>query len=395
MNRSNRFLTAALLILVCGGAACLPKAKTQTVTTPGGVEIIPRALRMQLYELTTHLAGEIEEAADRIRAGTTDPQVFRNALVFKIDVIPTLYRAAFRSDPLLSTADVVLLAAQLHDYVTEGDGRALFGDRQGIMVDAVRRMDERVATFLDLYELPEDDGLDERVEQYAREHPIRGAISARNTVVVPLTKELRASKMGTFKAVGSLVGSVDDLSDRLAIYAQLMTRQARWEAEIAILDMGLNAVDVDGIVEDMASLGLAAERLTEFLDDVPLLVDEQIQSALPEVVTSFAEMDLEPIRNLFDELATDYVEIALDSVTGEREAVLQAVSQEREIIMADAERLILEATDRAFERVEAQIGAQLTRLVPLALAALLGPFVLGLLAGVVFARRRAAPAGPT
>jgi hypothetical protein len=201
--------------------------------------------------------------------------------------------------------------------------------------------------------------------------------------------------MGAFKAVGSMVGSLDDLSDRLAIYAEQMPRQARWEAEIAVLDMGLHAVDIDGIVEDMDTLGVAADRLTEFLDDVPLLVDEQVQSVLPEVVTVLSEMDLEPIRMLLDELATDYVEIALDSVTGEREAVLQAVSQEREIIMADAERLIIEATDRAFERVEAQIGAQLTRLVPLALAALLGPFVLGLLAGVVFARRRAAPAGPT
>ncbi len=328
-------------------------------------------------------------AADRIRAGTTDPEVFKNALVFKIDVVPTLYRASFRSDPLLSAADVIMLTAQLNDYVTEGNGRTLFGDRQAIMVDALRRMDGLVQLFLDLYERPEDIGIDERIEQYAREHPIRGAITSRKTAIVPLTRELRASKMGAFKAVSSLVGSLDDLSDRLAIYAEQMPRQARWEAEIAILDMGLNAVDVDGIIEDMDTLGVAAERLTEFLDDVPVLVDEQVQSVLPEVATTLEEMNLEPIRDLFDELATDYVGIALGSVSGERAAVLQAVAQEREIIMADAERLIIEATDRAFERVEAQIGALFTRLLPLALAGLLGPFVLGLLAGVVFARRRA------
>ena len=155
--------------------------------------------------------------------------------------------------------------------------------------------------------------------------------------------------------------------------------------------MGLDAVDVDGAVEDLDTLGVAADRLTEFLDDIPVLVEEQVQSVLPEVVASLGEMDLEPIRKLVDELASDHVGIAFDSVTAEREAVLQAVSQEREIIMADAERLIIEATDRAFERAEAQFGAQFARFVPLALAALLGPFVLGLVAGVVFARRRAEP----
>jgi hypothetical protein len=195
--------------------------------------------------------------------------------------------------------------------------------------------------------------------------------------------------MGAMKAVGSMVESIDDLSDRMAIYAQQLPRQARWEVELTMLDKGVGDIDLNGITEDLNRIRLAADRLAVFLDDAPTLIDEQVQLAIPHLERIIAEADVEQFRAIADELADNYVGIALGAVTSEREALLEAVAHEREVVMQDAERLIAGATDRAFERVEAQVDAQFTRLMPLAIAALVGPFVLGLLVGAVFMRRRA------
>jgi hypothetical protein len=105
----NALLLAMLLAVVAGSPGCLPKAKAQTVTTPGGVAINTRALRMRLYELTARLASEAESASNRIQAECDDPEIYRNALLFKTELIPAIHRASFRPDPLLSAIDVGLL----------------------------------------------------------------------------------------------------------------------------------------------------------------------------------------------------------------------------------------------------------------------------------------------
>ena len=111
---------------------------------------------------------------------------------------------------------------------------------------------------------------------------------------------------------------------------------------------------------------------------------------VPEVEEAIATMDLEPFRAIADEMAEEHLGTALSAVAMEREIILAAVTAERKAIMADAERLIDEVTDRTFQRVETQIGNQIGALIPLALAALVGPFVLGFVAAAVLLKRRGA-----
>ena len=91
----------------------------------------------------------------------------------------------------------------------------------------------------------------------------------------------------------------------------------------------------------------------------------------------------------FGRLVEHLAQVDFDAVALERIAVLEAITREREIVMAEMAVLIDDVMDRSFERVEEQVAAQLTRMLPLALAVMVGPFVLGLVAGIVLWRRTA------
>ena len=72
------------------------------------------------------LEARSSKAADQIQSQTKDPQVQRNALLWKINAISACYRAALVEDPLLGYVDVVILCRQMEIFFTTGPGRNSF-----------------------------------------------------------------------------------------------------------------------------------------------------------------------------------------------------------------------------------------------------------------------------
>lgn len=384
IRRAATFVTALLLICAAG---CVPKSRPTTVSTPRGQEFNARELRTRLYELTTRLAGILEDAITRIADETEDRQVRENALVFRAAAIPAIHRSAFHSDTLLSVADVWLLTTQLEQWVSRGEGQDWFRDQQGIAVEAVQRMDRLVVEFISSQGVEPQGAADTAIDEFARQHPIKGSINTRATAVTPLAHYMRRGKMSAFASVGGMVESLDDLSDRVAIYGEQLPKQARWQAEILMQEQGFDQIDVDAALVNLERLAAAADQLQRFLDETPAMIDERIEGAIPTLETAIATIDFDPLKAQADALISGHLETALEAVTRERVAATDAISEEREIVMADVERLLDAAMDRSFSRVEAQVDAQLSRLIPLGVAVMAGPFVLGLLAGLLIRRR--------
>jgi hypothetical protein len=188
--------------------------------------------------------------------------------------------------------------------------------------------------------------------------------------------------------VTSLGESFDDLSDRIAIYAETVPKQARWQAQLALFDFGVTEPAIEGAFRDLERLGTVSDRAVELIDGFPTMVDEQLDQVGPAIESAVGSIDLEPVREELDGMVSLHLGVALDAITREREAALDAVSQERESVLLEVERMLGEVMDRSFERVEAQIDTQIPRLAILGVAVMAGPFVLGVLAGVILVRRR-------
>ena len=132
-RRAAWWMVAAGLLGVAVAGACAPKAarrQTDVMEKTGGVSVSATVLRARVDDLAERLAGRVEETSDRIRAEARDRAIRRRALTAKIEVIPAVYSAAYRIDPLEAALDVWALAFQLSQFVEEGDGRDAFGKQQ-------------------------------------------------------------------------------------------------------------------------------------------------------------------------------------------------------------------------------------------------------------------------
>jgi outer membrane murein-binding lipoprotein Lpp len=112
---------AILGVLVAAGcAARASHRQTEVMEKSGKVSVSAAELRVRLNALADRFADQYEETADRVRAQTKDRAVRRRALAFKVDAVPAVYAAAYRTEPLAAVVDVWALAFQAVQYFEDG-----------------------------------------------------------------------------------------------------------------------------------------------------------------------------------------------------------------------------------------------------------------------------------
>jgi hypothetical protein len=386
--RTNLARLLSIIPVIALTVACLPKTKPVEIELPTGEKVEARHVRVWVYELTNLLAGRLERAANDILHEADDAQVRLAALEWKAEGIPALQRASFNPDPMIGMADVWLFVIQMQDFLQEERGFEVFGEHVDTARKATLEMEQEILEFSRAKGgKPIESGTSDMIHKFAAEYPIRSTLTSRPSVASVLDEGVKTGSMGAFAAVGSLVEGFGDLSDRLAIYAEHLPKQARWQAELLLFDKGIESIDVDALLGDTARLGRAADRLVDFTEDLPLLIDASVEDLLPEIERIVASIDIDGVVGSADEMAARHLAVALAAVTIERESILEAVTEERIAALADAERMANEVVDRSFERVDRMVEAAVDRLMPVGVALMAGPFVLGLLAGFILRRR--------
>src|SRR5262245_6331135 len=127
-----RRVAGLLLVLVCGLAGCANVI--QRIPFIGGVAsgATESELRSGLAIWAVSFSTLVTAASDRIRNESKRSETRRNTLLWQLRMIPLSRQAAYRDDAQEAyVASLALASAQQH-YLTEGDGRALFGEQQPI-----------------------------------------------------------------------------------------------------------------------------------------------------------------------------------------------------------------------------------------------------------------------
>jgi hypothetical protein len=225
-------------------------------------------LRARVHELADRFVGRVEKTVDRIRLESSDPDVRRRALAFKVDCIPAIYAAAFHVGPYVAAADVWGLTFQLVDYVEEGAGRDAFGPGQPLIVECAHAMvADADALVRSIAATPEAFASGrKRVFEWAESHPIEFSFTSRASVATVLAEDMRSENV--FGAVEEASATIDDVAERINNLAARMPKQARWQARLLIEEMAEER-GVEGVLGD---LGAVARRTNELMDDVPGLV---------------------------------------------------------------------------------------------------------------------------
>jgi hypothetical protein len=317
--------------------------------------------------LVDPLCAAIVESADRIRAGTTNRMVQREALLWKLEGVPALREALFRPNPYAAIMDSWVLTWQMRDYFEEGRGKEALGNSAPAAVATCHYLENQIHDVTASM-LVSGDGTDARLfaREWAESHPIRFSIGSRESTMSRVTERELQETFSTQELAGNVVVTLDDLTKRMDVYSTQLLDQGRWQAELFAMDMA----DDYQLKQAMPLAESAVQAANEAVETVKRL-EPAVQDTLavaktaPELISGERVAAIEAahaeISRSLEFVQTERI-AALEYVTQERVAALQnlnqTIAEERKIILTDAERIAENAVDHAMLRI-----AQLTAVV--------------------------------
>jgi len=364
------------VVLALAGAGCTTvqqggpqqtalMAATQAKVTAADVRAVDNMLAVSV-------PGTIETAANTIRTQGADPRIRRQALLWRIEIVPAFYQALFYADPLAALLDAWTLSIQIEDAMESELGTERIGPLKPVAVGAARKIRGQIESAAkDNAKSP--DGFErakEKVEAWAHAHPITGSFSDRPSILPDLTRLAAGGlDISVFEAVAGIPATVQDIATRLDIYAAYLPKAAHWHAEL-LVDEVADRSDSQRVMAALESVQKMTERTNA------LLAPQALQAALD---TARGEVRAERIAALTS-IDTQRVE-TLAYLTRERVAAVSDIDRERIALLRELDEL----RGRSLRDVE-DLSTRLIRRGALAAALLLV-----LAAALAFAVVRLAP----
>jgi len=369
-------------IIVCAGLTGCAKTARQTgfMSQVEGVQVSKEEMRIRTQQATIHFTNIVERAGLYVQQNTQDPTVKHRAIEWKTNVIPAIHQAAFHHDPLIGLVDMDALARQLSNLYTNGGHRERFGDMQDVIVLAINKAQSmlfaNVAAVLDSSMLHRPDSA---IGAWARAHPLNPPFMTRESIAPMLMSRMGDVDRSAVATVGSMADEISALSGRLTIYAGILPRQARWEAELLMSDYMPEKAVYDSMMTELRDAMASASEL------------RTLKTELPEVIRRSA-VELRPEMQRYLDSVEVVVGHALVNVDRQMDDMKMFLREERVAAMIDADSMMM----RALEVVP--VTAEVTLAGPLYMQLMLGMalgglvFLLGMFAGRSRARRQNARA---
>jgi hypothetical protein len=329
----------SVVLLMAGLTACSTAAPRQTGFQESlGSEVTSREIRIRAAQYAMTFSQTVEIAADSILRLTSDHMTARNALIWKSYAVPAIYRSATISDPLMAWIDSRVLTYQMRDYFETGKGRELFGEQQWLAREAAYFIEGELERSIELSGQKDDPELEESIRAFAAENPLTNPYFFRPSPVELLAKYLGEDQVSGLQAVGSMTELMEDVVQRMNIYAELLPRSGRWQAELMLAEMA--DPERSAIYLEILNQIEAMETLNAFLLSAPDLVDEQRDILLEAV---------DQQRIAFEAALEKYVAGATDEI-------LAGIAPEREAAMEELDRIMHVEIEAAVTRLDSSIS---------------------------------------
>jgi hypothetical protein len=302
---------AAALLLVLWVSGCANVTQRIPTLGIGGETSAATAseLRAALGVWAGSFSSFVTAASDRIRTESRERDVRRHTLLWQLRMIPLARSAAFRPDAQEAYVSGLAVATAQHAYLTDGEGRALFGAQQAIAVDAAMRLEQDILAlgrvFLSDRQIQR---LQSEVDALVAQHPIRGVFAADALVQGFSDPNVR----GTFSWVVDLpmvpfraLSGVSDTAQAVHAFNETareftetvneLPHLTRWELELLLYDAE-ELESVDRALAAAESFALGAERISGAAETLPEEVGAELAARLEEARATIAELDAALVR---------------------------------------------------------------------------------------------------
>ena len=334
-----------VLLLVCQVSIAQKKKKKSSVTPSGeSIEISSLELRLTMDDFFYRFARTITESADSIIISSRDYKIDNEALFWKMNAIPVAQGSIYSHDPFAALIDMAVFTYQMKLYFEKGRGKDLFGEFQGVAVQASDTL------YKDLIGIGRNltpgrdisEGI-KLIEDFAEQNPINSSYFIRRSTI-PLMYNIQNITKVSFKSLAEgMAQSLDELSTRLNAYIEILPKQVRWQAEY-LLNNALTNPELTGRLDSLTYL---LERSVLVVESTPELIDDQ-RSTLMQELRGERIAVLQAIRQ--ERMAV------LDEIRKERAIVMQLLSDEitlqREASFQELNTLTSQGIDLSFNNLE-------------------------------------------
>ena len=325
--------------------------------------------RILTHEYSAHFIAAVEQTADQISAATEDPAARLNALRWKIAALDTSERAASQIAPMMGLLDTWALSVQMHQYLADGAGRALFAAQQPLAVALAAELAGQAQELARRLTAPDEFDHDQRfIDSYARAHPIESLQFARASIVDLWTHDIGA-EVRLVDSLGTVPEALADAGDLLRMYGDAGPSQVLWKAQLAAQESGLSGKELQTALQRLDERIAALSKVAE---ETPDLVKGLVRDVRMRFNASWAEM--------MGALHTEGSTLSA-SVSVERQATVEAVDVERAAVAADAARIADQVIREAGEEARRLLREALFVVIAMAVVLLGLPFAAGYFVG--------------
>jgi hypothetical protein len=295
-------------------------------------------LRLRLGDFLAEYTLQLEEFTDRVYYSSSDYAIKKNVLQWRIYGISAMSRAINISDPFLAFYNGWPLTKQTLNYFETGAGQESFGEYQ---IEAIamcenfeNMFDSMLVHSMNLEELEIREPF---VTQYAIDNPIKNLYFTRSSSLNYFAKWIAEQQMGIKGNVNTLTEEIQEMSNRLNFYADLIPRQARWQAEYAMI----NFLDDTTFSNKMGKMMNNMDLLTQLALQTPEIIDYNRDIMLNEMdrqrieITTSLSLEREELINAYINERSELFKIYKE----ERTFMLNELKGERAIVMAQVENL--------------------------------------------------------
>jgi len=342
---------ACCTLFVSFGCSLFPKHEGLLEKENPESRITSAQLRVWTNDFVLDYADRVEEAADRIKAQESSPEIQRNTILWKINAVQAGFRAASRRDALSAFADVWILCRQMTVFFESGPGKDSFGRSQDVAIMTSKGLEARIEEIRIAMAQPKDaerllaSGR-EFIGTFAQAHPLKSLYFQRDSISGRSDKAVLPDGGGLGTLASGLEQDMITLQRLVSAYMEYMPTLARWQAELMLYDLENHPVVGESV---------------SVLKEMPLLVRDAMDKHMPQLIDrqmtrALAALTLERVNALsglegMRASTLKFVEEQRAAVAGEidrqRLATIEQVKDERKASLQEIRAIAHETTDSA------------------------------------------------